>query len=95
MVDNDSWKPALQVPFGSAYKEKNGVEPNFTNYAKVKDDPEFIDTLDYIFYAPKDAWQVDDVLPLPDRSEVAGPLPNENEPSDHILISATMTLTSN
>jgi len=36
----------------SAYAVKNGSEPNFTNFAQIKDDPQFIDTLDYIFVSP-------------------------------------------
>jgi mRNA deadenylase 3'-5' endonuclease subunit Ccr4 len=82
----DVWSPLVQ-PMRSAYVEKNGSEPPFTNWAKVKDDPPFIDTLDYLFLSPH--WKVAAVEPLP---EVQGPLPVEEEPSDHLLISATLDL---
>lgn len=57
---------------------------------KVRDDEPFIDTLDYIFVS--DGWQVNSVKKLPLRNEVNGPLPTENEPSDHILIAADLSL---
>lgn len=82
----DQWSPLVQ-PMRSAYVEKNGNEPPFTNWAKVKDDPPFIDTLDYLFLSPE--WRVAAVEPLP---EVQGPFPTESEPSDHLLISATLEL---
>lgn len=67
-----------------------GREPDFTNYAQVQDDPVFCETLDYLFISEE--WTVDRVLALPDRSEVVGPFPTELEPSDHILISAHLSL---
>lgn len=119
------WSPELPAPFRSAYMEGSAEtrsEPNFTNYAQVRDEPEFIETLDYIFLsgsaggasaeggdedaaaaegartgsgaAPAEAahWRVSEVLALPDRSEVEGPLPNADEPSDHIMIASTLEL---
>lgn len=74
----------------SAYLTALGKEPDFTNYAKVKDEPEFIDTLDYIFYS--DRLAVKEVDALPHRNDVVGPFPNDNEPSDHIAISASFTI---
>ena len=62
----------------------------FPSFLQVGNNPAFIDTLDYIFLSRE--WEVNDVLPLPMREVVAGPLPNEQEPSDHLLISATLTL---
>eukprot|EP01038_Epipyxis_sp_PR26KG_P008906 gene8906-12010_t len=88
-VPGDEWKPNVK-PFKSAYKTYSGKEPDFTNYAQVQNDPVFIETLDYIFHS--DEWNVTGVQTLPDRSDVAGPLPNQNEPSDHMLISAEMKL---
>jgi hypothetical protein len=88
--EGDSWTPEVKPPLSSAYVTKEGAEPDFTNYAKVQEDPTFIETLDYIFHSK--GWQVDSVLPLPHRDTVAGPLPNKDEPSDHILISARMSL---
>lgn len=77
-------------PLRSAYAVMNGAEPDFTNYAKVRDDPIFIETLDYMFLS--DEWNVTSVEPLPNRDEVEGPLPNAEEPSDHILIAAELAL---
>ncbi len=89
-VEGDSWECVLPKPFRSAYKVANGTEPDFTNYAQVQDDPIFVDTLDYLFLSEQ--WTVDTVRGLPHRDEVAGPLPIETEPSDHILISAHMSI---
>lgn len=90
--DESGWAPTVSPALQSAYKDYNGREPDFTNYAKVKDDPVFQDTLDYIFLSPGH-WQVDDVEPLPHRSEVKdGPFPNEREPSDHVLIAANLVM---
>ncbi|KAJ1435545.1 Endonuclease/exonuclease/phosphatase [Ochromonadaceae sp. CCMP2298] len=89
-VEGDTWAPDLSPPLKSAYVTANGAEPDFTNYAKVQDQETFIETLDYLFYSP--GWEVKSVKDLPPRGEVPGPLPNEAEPSDHILISAEMSL---
>lgn len=85
------WKVSLE-PMRSAYADVLGSEPDFTNYARVKEDEPFIDTLDYIFVSSE--WKVDSVLELPGRNAVKGPFPNldENEPSDHVLIAATLEL---
>jgi 2',5'-phosphodiesterase len=80
----------VQPPLQSAYKVFDGTEPNFTNYSKVRDEPVFIDTLDYIFFSPE--WRVENVQELPHSKEVAGPFPNETEYSDHLMISAEMYL---
>ncbi len=85
----DNWEPTL-TPLRSAYAVSSGQEPDFTNYAKIQDQETFIETLDYIFLSKE--WGVASVAPLPHRSVVVGPLPNEGEPSDHILLSATLTL---
>jgi 2',5'-phosphodiesterase len=84
-------------PLKSAYFTKYGREPDFTNYAKVKEDPTFIDTLDYIFYSSSEVGgggsvEVKDVLALPNRELVPGPLPNDDEPSDHLLMAADFVL---
>ena len=83
----DEWVPALPRPMQSAYKEVNGQEPDFTNYAKVNDDPAFIETLDYLFYG--NGLRAEACVPTPHRSDVQGPFPTEAEPSDHILLGAT------
>lgn len=87
-LPEDNWLPKFD-PLISAYKSKNGAEPNFTNFAfSINDKEPFIDTLDYIFHS-KD-FETIDTLPLPHRNEVKGPLPNELEGSDHIMIAATL-----
>jgi hypothetical protein len=84
---DDDWQPTIRA-LRSAYRECNGQEPDFTNYAKVQEEPVFIETLDYIFHSPH--WSVQSVTQLPDRDSLSGPLPNHSEPSDHLLLSATM-----
>uniref|UniRef100_A0A7S2ZUU9 Endonuclease/exonuclease/phosphatase domain-containing protein n=2 Tax=Rhodosorus marinus TaxID=101924 RepID=A0A7S2ZUU9_9RHOD len=86
----DSWLPTAPEKLLSTYKEFTGSEPEFTNYAKTGDKPEFCATLDYIFISPD--LEVVDVESLPTQEEVAGPLPNEEEPSDHLLIAATIRI---
>lgn len=88
----DNWEPTF-TPLRSAYKEKNGEEPDFTNWAEIVSNPEpFIGTLDYLFYS-KDI-EVVDTLPLPSREEVGCSLPNDTEGSDHIMISASFNITN-
>ena len=55
-----------------------------------RNDPEFIDTLDYIFVSRR--CEVLDVLPLPDlaASKRAGPQPTAEQPSDHLLLAASI-----
>ena len=57
---------------------------------QVKEDPEFIDTLDYIFMSKH--WGIQSVDKMPARSEIKGPLPNEIESSDHLQLSADLKL---
>ena len=89
-LPDDRWKPELQEPMQSAYKEVNGQEPDFTNYAKFKDDPVFIETLDYLFYGG--GAEAESCLPTVHRSSVQGPFPTESEPSDHIVLGATFKM---
>lgn len=103
------WKPeALAMDSAYALHNKGGYEPEFTNYAQVKDDDPFIGTLDYIFLSQKQLtssvsahgratghwWTVHDVKNLPSKDESGGPFPNEKEPSDHYLIAADLELVS-
>ena len=90
--EGGEWSTSLGYPMRSAYKVANGAEPDFTNFAQIKDDPQFIDTLDYIFISP--TVEVAEFLPLPNRSEVKGPFPAPDEPSDHILLAATIRIPS-
>ncbi|KAL7526466.1 hypothetical protein ACHAWF_001780 [Thalassiosira exigua] len=101
------WK-AESLPMDSAYA-LSGLEPEFTNFAHVKDDPDpFIGTLDYIFLSKKKQtdggamgnksvgwWKVHGVQKLPCKEESGGPFPNEVEPSDHYLIAADLELVTN
>ncbi|CAN0114079.1 unnamed protein product, partial [Hapterophycus canaliculatus] len=50
----------------------------------------FIDTLDYIFHTP--GVTATKVLPLKHRSEVKGPFPIAEEPSDHVLLAAEYSI---
>ncbi|KAK3241996.1 hypothetical protein CYMTET_48292 [Cymbomonas tetramitiformis] len=91
-----NWSPVGGAPLYSAYALATGCEPDFTNYAKTKADTEpFIGTLDYIFVSAR-WWIVKEVSGLPTRDSVTdGPFPNANEPSDHIMIAATIELHRN
>ncbi|CAN0432619.1 unnamed protein product [Ectocarpus sp. 12 AP-2014] len=80
------WTPKTGVCLQSAYKQVDGKEPDFTNNAKVEDWDPFIDTLDYIFHTP--GITAIKVLPLKHRSEVNGPFPVSEEPSDHVILAA-------
>jgi 2',5'-phosphodiesterase len=101
-MEGDDWTPDLSTPLKSAYFTRYGKEPDFTNYAKVKEDPIFIDTLDYLFYSSASSSSVEkegggsievkEVLVLPNRETVPGPLPNDEEPSDHLLMAADFTI---
>ena len=91
MPDRYSGEPFVVKPpqkMQSAYVRVNGEEPNFTNNAQIKDDEPFIDTLDYIFVT--DDIQVTEVLDLPHRDNINGPFPAATEPSDHIMLAATI-----
>lgn len=84
------WFPTDFVPMKSAYKEILGTEPDFTNFARVEENPVFIETLDYIFCS--DSVDVVDVIRLPHRDAVRGPYPVPSEPSDHVMVGATLRL---
>jgi len=76
---------------------ENCTEPRFTNYASRRspDGPDFMETLDYIFYS-REHFNAEEVITLPTEAEAvkAGVCPNVTEPSDHLLIGATLTLAS-
>ena len=79
----------------SAYALYNGgKESDFTNFAHngALSNESFIGTLDYIFLSDKHHWKVKDVQKLKQhRNDVHdGPFPNAIEPSDHVLIAATL-----
>lgn len=61
--DFDPWQLTCPVKMQSAYKQKQGVEPAFTNWAQTRSSPVFMGTLDYIFVS--EGCEATDVLPLP------------------------------
>lgn len=75
--------------FSSAYATACGREPDFTCYAQTRNQAVFVDTLDYVWCR---GVAVRGVVPLPGRLAVDGPLPNSDEPSDHLLIGATLDI---
>eukprot|EP00546_Thalassionema_frauenfeldii_P012315 CAMPEP_0178925142 /NCGR_PEP_ID=MMETSP0786-20121207/17738_1 /TAXON_ID=186022 /ORGANISM="Thalassionema frauenfeldii, Strain CCMP 1798" /LENGTH=263 /DNA_ID=CAMNT_0020599971 /DNA_START=381 /DNA_END=1172 /DNA_ORIENTATION=- len=85
---NKKWS-ITSDPMRSAYAEKNG-EPNFTNFARVRNLDPFIDTLDYIFLSSE--WNVLNTKSIVHRDVANGPFPNAVEPSDHVLIAADLAL---
>lgn len=90
--NGSEWSPSCK-PMDSASVVFCSKEPDFTNYARIKDDNPFIDTLDYIFLS-RGEWLVADMTSFVDREKAGGPFPNllNSEPSDHILIAADLTL---
>ena len=73
----------------SAYREKNGAEPNYTNFATTRRSPSFCATLDYIFFNGRLA--VDHVLNLPDHP-TGKSYPDKTHPSDHLMLAASFRL---
>lgn len=83
----------------SAYVLKKKKEPDFTNYADPNNNS-FMGTIDYVFlskpehHSKKQTWYVESVKSLPTRQKGIknGTLPNQFEPSDHLLLWATLKL---
>ncbi|GBG33160.1 Glucose-repressible alcohol dehydrogenase transcriptional effector [Hondaea fermentalgiana] len=91
----DAWTMDSGMPkLKSAYADVQGKEPEFTNLACTRSQPEssFVETLDYLFYSGT-GLRAESVDPLPSRSDVADIIsfPTANEPSDHIKIAAEFT----
>ena len=82
-----NWKPDLIKPMKSAYVEVHGNEPIFTNH-NGKSVP-FTGTLDYIFYTGN--LKPISTIDIPELDDI-DLMPNEIEPSDHILIGADFQL---
>lgn len=81
------------LPVRSAYAEANGEEPEYTNNARVREQPHFKETLDYIFLSAE--WgvnSVDSLDYLASKEEQDEPFPDEVEPSDHVSIAANLCL---
>jgi endonuclease/exonuclease/phosphatase family metal-dependent hydrolase len=85
----EPWRAEVAPPLRSAYAEAHGAEPAFTNCAGVRDEPLFVETLDYIFVSA--GVQVLDADALPASKDGATEAyPTAQEPSDHVLLAATM-----
>ena len=84
-----SYQPNAKQILKSAYREKNGKEPAYTNYTHPSGMPLYCETIDYIFFSGR--IQVENVLKLPDEPKGKS-YPDETHPSDHIMIAATLRL---
>ncbi|CAF1242255.1 unnamed protein product [Didymodactylos carnosus] len=84
-----AYRPDVEKVLKSAYVEKNGAEPVYTNFVDTQRSPNFYATLDYIFFAGN--LMVENVLELPDHP-VSKSYPDEAHPSDHLMIAATFRL---
>lgn len=80
------YEPNREQIFRSAYREKNGHEPVYTNFSDTPFSPSFCATLDYIFF--QGHLTVDNVFELPDHPQSKS-YPDETHPSDHLMIAAT------
>ena len=83
------YQPKTEQILKSAYQEKNGSEPIYTNFSSTPDSPDFRATLDYIFFAG--SLKVESVLELP-AQPTGESYPDETHPSDHLMIAATFQL---
>ena len=88
------WEATIEK-LRSAYAVK-GSEPMYTCGSLRKSPPPpappatiFKNTIDYIFLS--DGWKVTEVLPVPTLGATES-IPNETEPSDHVMIGATLSL---
>ncbi|CAF2156558.1 unnamed protein product [Rotaria magnacalcarata] len=84
-----SYRPNSERTLKSAYFEKNGAEPVYTNFRDVAKSPNFCETLDYIFFQGN--LIVEKVLELPDQP-LSESYPDETHASDHLLIAASFRL---
>lgn len=81
-----SYRPNAEQVMKSAYLEKNGSEPVYTNFSDTLYSPKFCATLDYIFFSGQ--LTVQNVLELPDQP-LGDSYPDKQHPSDHLMIAAT------
>jgi mRNA deadenylase 3'-5' endonuclease subunit Ccr4 len=84
-----SYRPNTEQVLKSAYREKNGSEPVYTNFVDTLNSTKFCETLDYIFFVGN--LTVEKVLELPDHP-IGESYPDETHPSDHLMIAATFRL---
>ena len=90
------WSPSVS-PMRSAQEVFHGAEPELTNHTRPKGQSDvFSGTLDYIWVS--EHWRVERANRLPTRKELerggVSSLPSELEPSDHLMLSAEVSLTS-
>jgi exonuclease III len=84
-----SYRPLKEQILKSAYREKNGAEPAYTDYSHTLDSPNYCETIDYIFFNGR--LTVQDVLELPNYP-TGESYPDATHPSDHLMIAATFQL---
>ncbi|CAF1951456.1 unnamed protein product [Rotaria magnacalcarata] len=84
-----SYRRNAEQVLKSAYREKNGVEPTYTDFAHTPSCPDYCATLDYIFF--NGHLTIENVLELPDYPSTES-YPDETHPSDHMMIAATIRL---
>ena len=84
-----TYRPNTEQVLKSAYREKTGSEPVYTNFVDEVNGPRFCETLDYIYFAGQ--LTVENVLELPDHP-TGDSYPDETHPSDHLMIAATFRL---
>lgn len=84
-----SYRPNDERALKSAYREKNGSEPAFTNHVDTVTAPKFRATLDYIFFDGN--LQVVEVRELPNHPKSPS-YPDEKHPSDHLMIAASFRI---
>jgi exonuclease III len=84
-----SYRSNTEQLLKSAYREKNGTEPAYTNFCAVPGTPTFCATLDYILFSG--TLTIEKVLELPDHP-TGESYPDETHPSDHLMIAASFRL---
>ncbi len=84
-----SYRPNTEQVLKSAYREKNGMEPVYTNFSDILPSPNFSGTLDYIFFSGH--LTAEKVLELRDHP-IGESYSDETHPSDHLMIAATFRL---
>ena len=78
-------------PMRSAYMLCNKEEPEYSAFIHTTPmERPFRKTVDYIFLS--EGWCVNDVKPVPKIDFRNGPYPNVDEPSDHVMIAASLGL---
>lgn len=93
---HSTWRPVLEEPVTSAHYQVHGSEPEFTTSAASRTTTLFKGTLDYIFCSRED-WEIHDARVINACADHMPPdghlfLPNEREPSDHLMLVADVSL---